>query len=91
MLFLPFGLLAWWAVPLAVAVVALGMVVVIHRAETFGDLVESAFDLHRWALYRALRWPLPSNPEEEYLYGTQLTEYLWRGSREPTPTFTKEP
>ena len=58
------------------------------RAQVFGDLIEAAYDLHRTALYRQLRWPLPANPEQEHACGQQLTSYLWRGSDDTTPTFT---
>jgi hypothetical protein len=61
------------------------------RAETFADLVEAAFDLHRVALYRQLRWPLPSDPQAERVEGVKLTRYLWRGSDEATPTFVPPP
>ena len=58
------------------------------RAEIFADLVESAFDLQRVALYRQLRWPLPDNPAEEPARGRELTAYLWRGSDTHYPHFT---
>jgi len=57
-------------------------------AEVFGDLLESAYDLYRTALYSQLRWPLPCNPEQERSQGQQLTSYLWRGSEHASPTFT---
>jgi hypothetical protein len=37
-------------------------------------------DLYRPLLCQALRWPLPTNPQEERELGKALTEYLWRGS-----------
>jgi hypothetical protein len=55
------------------------------RAEIFGDLLESVYDLHRIALYQQLRWPLPANPKQEHAQGEQLTSYLWRGSNDPAP------
>jgi hypothetical protein len=58
------------------------------RAETFADLLEAAYDLHRTALYQQLRWPLPANPKQEHNQGKQLTSYLWRGSDDADPTFT---
>jgi hypothetical protein len=72
---------------LAVAVAAVWFWVP-ARAETFGDLLEAAYDLHRTALYQQLRWPLPTNPKEEPRHGEQLTVYLSRGSNDPDPTFT---
>jgi hypothetical protein len=59
------------------------------RAEVFADLVEAAFDVHRVSLYEALRWPLPSDPADEHKSGALLTEYLWKGSREDFPVFTR--
>jgi hypothetical protein len=52
---------------------------------------EWGLDLYRPALYGSLRWPPPSNPEQEYESGRQLTAYLRRGSRAPTPTFNQQP
>jgi hypothetical protein len=64
------------------------------RAEVFGDLLDSAFDLHRAALYQQLRWPLPEHPAHEagqHGTGAALTEYLWRGSDSSEPHFTSTP
>jgi hypothetical protein len=58
------------------------------RAETVADLLETVFDLHRTAIYEQLRWPLPSNPQDEHASGLRLTEYLARGSDASHPTFT---
>jgi hypothetical protein len=61
----------------------------LDAAVIYGDLVESTFDLHRTALYKSLRFPLPKNPTEERQIGRALTDYLWRGFTEPEPTFEK--
>jgi hypothetical protein len=61
-----------------------------RRTEVFGDLVESAFDLHRRELYAALRWPPPADPNDERASGALLTEYLWRGLRGVVPKFTHD-
>jgi len=87
--FAPFTLLVIPA-GLAVAVVAVA-VVMPGRAQIFGDLVEAAYDQHRIVLYQQLRWPLPANPRHEREEGRRLTEYLWRGSDDDTPTFTTPP
>jgi hypothetical protein len=58
------------------------------RAEVFGDLVEASYDLYRVDLFRQLRWPLPTDPQQERLEGKKLTEYLLRGSDDPLPIFT---
>jgi hypothetical protein len=82
----PFAILAGLAV--ATAAVAFW---VPYRAEVFGDLLEAAYDLHRFALYQQLRWPLPTDPMDEHSQGECLTEYLWRGGNDPSPTFTPPP
>jgi hypothetical protein len=88
-LFTAFTPLTWWALPLGLAVAAAAAWVwVPARAEVFADLVEAAFDLHRGALYRQLRWPLPANPAEERASGRLLTQYLVRGLSGTTPSFS---
>ncbi len=57
-------------------------------AAIYGQLLESAFDVHRVALYQALRWPLPENPAKERSTGRDITTYLYHGSTESTPIFT---
>jgi hypothetical protein len=70
----------WWiplaAVPLAVAWYRGA---VLPAARVYADLIEAAFDLHRPALYRALRLQLPARPADEPAAGQQLTAYLWEG------------
>lgn len=89
LLFCTFAVWTPLAVPLGLALAAIAVLVwVPPRAENFADLVETAYDLHRTALYQQLRWPLPTSPEEERGHGQQLTAYLWRGSDDPAPTFT---
>jgi len=76
-------------IPVGLAVALTAVVLVIPaRAQVFGDLIEAAYDQHRTVLYRQLRWPLPTNPQQEQECGRQVTAYLWRGSDDPTPTFT---
>ena len=81
MLFVVWGVWAWWAVPAGLVVAGLAYYVwMLAAAATYGDLLEASFDLYRPLLYQALRWPLPSSPAEERGQGEALTEYLWRGS-----------
>ncbi len=78
---------AWW-VPLVGIAVSVGAYVwLLGRAEAFGELIESAFDVHRWQLYDALHWPLPADPATERATGAAVTAYLWWGSDQPSPTF----
>jgi hypothetical protein len=76
--------LAWWALPAGLAVAAAAAIWwAPRRAAGFADLVDAAFDLHRFALYQQLRWPLPETPEQERAGGGHLTDYLWRGTPPP--------
>jgi hypothetical protein len=54
-------------------------VVLPGRAQVFGDLIEAAYGLHRSALARQLRWPLPANPSQEHHQG----QPLWCASEIP--------
>lgn len=74
------GALVWWIAPVAVAVaVAVYRGGVLPAASVHGDLVEAAYDVHRSALYEALRLPLPDGPAGEPAAGHALTAYLWEG------------
>ena len=90
---LMFCVFAWWT-PLAL-VAGLGVAIssavfwVPSRAETFGELMESSFDLYRFALYEQLRWPLPENPDDERKAGELLSEYVWRGTSPAGLAFAK--
>lgn len=78
----------WWAIPVAVAAVLLTNKATLGSAVLYSDLLEASFDLYRFDLYRALAWPLPSNPAVERESGRRLTEYLWRGSTDTEPAFS---
>jgi hypothetical protein len=90
-----FLLLAWtfwawyWVIPLALLGMVWGYWQALEAAGVYGELLRAAFDIHRGALYKALRWPLPTNPAEEHQRGRQLTNYLWRGSEATTPTLNR--
>jgi hypothetical protein len=78
----------WVALPIGLAVSAIAVTIwVPARAEVFGDLVDAAYDMHRIALYQQLRWPLPTDPQDELVQGKLITTYLQVGSNDPTPTF----
>jgi hypothetical protein len=81
---------AWWALPVGLLLMVFAYRWLLDAAATYGDLLESTFDLHRMALYQALHWPLPQNPAQERPLGLMLTAYLWRGSDQAQPTFTLE-
>ena len=71
---------AWWAALVALAIVAVAYGAMVQAAGVYGDLLRAAFDLHRFALYEALRLPVPSGPEGEEAHGQRLSEYLFRGT-----------
>jgi len=81
-LFVTWGIWAWWAILVGIGSAWLAHRWMLNAAAIYGDLVESAFDLYRTALYQSLRWPLPKSPSEEPQIGQALTAYLWRGFTE---------
>ena len=82
------GQWSWWALLLGLGTAWVAHHWMLLAAAAYGELLESAFDLHRFKLYEALHWPLPSNPAEEHHSGALLTQYLWRGLRSESPQFT---
>ena len=88
LLFVFFFPLTIWAVPVGIAIAVLAVVGWLPAlAQTYGDLLEATFDMHRTLLYQQLRWPLPTNPAQEPAGGAALTAYLWRGSDADQPAF----
>jgi hypothetical protein len=79
---------AWWiAVAAVLLAIALYRSAALPAARVYADLVEAAFDLHRPALYQALRLRPPAEPAGEPASGRQLTTYLWEGYAPATVTF----
>ncbi len=70
---------AWWAALVAVVVAFAAYWRMCHTAGVYGDLLRATFDLHRFALYEAARWPPPEDTRTEWEHGEQFTEYLFRG------------
>ncbi|MFJ8961997.1 hypothetical protein ACIRG5_21675 [Lentzea sp. NPDC102401] len=84
------GFAPWsvWAVPTGlITMIGCYLVWLPGRTEAYADLVQSAIDLYRRALYEQLRWPMPGNPAEERASGRLLSSYLSRGLSGSTPTF----
>lgn len=80
MLFCVWTVWAWWALPAGILVAVVAWLRSLDTAEVYGDLLRTAFDLHRFKLYEELRWPLPEETgEKERVYGERLTKYLFRG------------
>jgi hypothetical protein len=72
---------AWWAPLLALALaLLLYRTAVLAAAETYGDLLEATFDVHRSTLYDSVSWPRPATSAAEPAAGAALTAYLWRGT-----------
>lgn len=80
LLFLIWVFLTRWALVIALVWMAVTYWMACQAAMSFGDLLESAFDLHRFLLYDAMGWHSPKNTDDEKTFGVQLTEYLWRGT-----------
>ena len=87
MLFLVWGFKSWWAILIGLIWAWVAYQMTLNNAVVYADLIESAFDIYRGDLYKALRWPLPRNPAEEREKGQALTAYLWRGSESDKPIF----
>jgi len=72
----------WWALPVAVILMFIAYHWALQAANTYGKLLETAFDLYRPLLYQALRFPLPDDPKTEKEAGENLTAYLLRGTKD---------
>jgi hypothetical protein len=83
LLFLVWTPWAWWAAVVGVAVPVGAYLWIVACARTYGDLVESAFDVHRAALYQAVGYQAPDDPALELEAGRALSAYLWHGTGPP--------
>ena len=77
-LFLIWAFWTKWAA-LSLLLVPVAYWKMLGAAETYGYLIRSAFDIHRFKLYESLHWPLPPDPAQEEDRGKELTKYLFRG------------
>jgi hypothetical protein len=66
-------------------------VMILSAAESYGQLIESTFDLYRMKLYDALSWTKPTNTDDEISMGKKLTEYLWRSVLASPITYVTPP
>ncbi|WP_381801666.1 hypothetical protein [Streptomyces niveus] len=86
------GIWMLFAVPSGAVLVVISVWLwVPDRAETYADLLEATIDVHRGLLYQALRWPTPTDPDDERRQGRKLTMYLARGLSGNSPTFIPPP
>jgi hypothetical protein len=79
LLFLVWTIWNPWAALISLFWMILAYGMIRQAAMAYGDLLESAFDLHRLALYDAICWPRPNTLKDEKEEGKRLTEFLWRG------------
>jgi hypothetical protein len=86
-MFIVWGNWNWIAVPIGLLVCLFSYTSMIADARTYGEIVESVFDLYRMKIYEALRLPLPATPADEREKGKQLTQYVLRGSDLDTVCF----
>jgi hypothetical protein len=70
------SLLPWLILAAVVAGVWWGYSRAVEAAGPYGDLLRSAFDVNRKALYESLGWPIG---EDERARGEAVTQFLWRG------------
>ena len=76
MLFTGFAPWSLWVVPAGLLVTTgCYLLWLPGRTEAYADLVQTAVDLYRRALYEQLRWPLPRNPAEERASGRRLSTW----------------
>jgi len=84
------GLWVWWGLIAGILVIVYLYHISIEAAVTYGDLLTSAFDIHRIRLYQALRLPPPSTTDE-LAAGHQVTAYLFRGPPQVPISFCRDP
>ena len=92
-LFIVWAPWVWWvAVPVAIVVPLVTYnFSMLSAATLFGDLTETAFDLHRMKLYDALQLPRPTSPATERVDGRRLTGLLWHGETDPAIVYATPP
>jgi hypothetical protein len=79
---------AWWAFIPALLLIGAAWLRALDAAEVYGDLLRATFDLHRFELYKSLRWPLPADTHSEKDLGEHVTTYLFRGMTKEPVQFT---
>ncbi len=84
LLFLIWGIWAWWAIPLGLGTAFFAYDRwALDAARAYATLIEAVFDIHRFALYRALHFPLPNTPDAERVLASKVNTYLQRGTFPP--------
>jgi hypothetical protein len=78
-LFAVWTIWSWWAILVAAAALLASYAWMIKAADEYGELLESAYDVFRFALYKSLCLRVPADSAEEAAMGKLLTRFLWRG------------
>ena len=74
-----------WAYPLLITLpMGIAMVMIayrraIHAAQMYADLIRTAFDLYRHAMYEQMGWDVPATLHDEKACGKALTSYIFFG------------
>ncbi len=76
LLFLIWSIWAWWVIPVSLLAALLTYRWMLDAAANYGDLVEATFDVYRAELYKAVRWSLPTDSDDERQKGREITQYL---------------
>lgn len=90
LLFFGWTAFAWIALPIAAIGAWYGYRSMLDDARAYGELVESAYDVQRRALYKSLGWAYPANASQEKARGMLLTAFLWRGSDDTAIAFNAD-
>lgn len=80
LLFILWTARSYLAVPISILWMLVAYRLALQTAAVYGDLVETAFDMNRFALYDALGWARPKDSDEEKARGKDLSEFLFRGT-----------
>ena len=84
---LPWAFWLHWTAIISILWMIIAYWIACQAAMVYGQLLEAAFDLHRFSLYDAMNWPRPKTTQDEEMFGAQLTEYLWRGTLSKAVTY----
>lgn len=79
-LFVVWTFWAWWALPVAVLAMIASYLWMLSAAAQYCELLEAAFDVFRFSLYKSLGLELPASTSDEVILGQRVTAYLWRGT-----------
>jgi len=80
-----------WAALFALLIAGLAYKRILDIAHIYGDLLRSAYDLHRIGLYKQLRLKPPLKSDNEFEAGKKLTSYLEQRDNMVSVTFDTTP